>query len=178
MAIEMHRQAEQILLEDTLSLKQLLPLKGAFIVNWCNIISELCMNGAFSFEKEPLNIGEHILSIRSGTDLRDEENLYRIDTGKQLAYVEEVLSPNAGRFQRVILHVEKAEGFEHFNTLSPIHSMNELETELKDAYIFKLCNTYEAIMREGRGLSEQEEWENALKKRYTHNFRYENGVRL
>lgn len=179
MAIEMHRQAEQILREDTPSLKQLLPLKGAFIVNWCNIMRELCMNGAFSFEKEPLHIGEHILSIRSGTDLRDEENLYRIDTGKQLAYVEEVLSPNAGRFQRVILRVEKAEEFEHFNTLlSSIHSMNELETELKDAYILELCDTYEAIMREGRGLSEQEEWENALKKRYTHNFRYENGVRL
>ena len=64
----------------------------------------------------------------------------------------------------MILRVEQAEGFEHFNTLSPIHSMNELETELKDAYILELCDTYEAIMREGRGLSEQEEWENALKK--------------
>lgn len=163
----MHRQAEQILREDTPSLKKLLPLKGAFIVNWCNIISELCMNGSFSFEKEPLHIGEHILSIRSGTDLRDEENLYRIDTGKQLTYVEEVLSPNAGRFQRVILRVEKAEGFEHFNTLlSPIHSMNELETELKDAYILALCIMYEAIMREGHGLSEQEEWENSFIKCY------------
>ena len=66
----------------------------------------------------------------------------------------------------MILRVEQAEGFEHFNTLSPIHSMNELETELKDAYILELCDTYEAIMREGRGLSEQEEWENALKKGY------------